>query len=210
MKKLAIIGSGHLGQLIAYHAENCGLYHVVGFFDDFISADTLVNEKPILGKISEIEACYENTIFDEIIIGVGYKHFEFRAHLFTVFNKKIPFAVIIHSSCYVDPSCNIGKGVFLLPGCVLDCNVVIGDNVLVNTGCVIAHDSEIEAHTFLSPSVSIAGFVRIGKRCNIGINTTIIDGVTIVDDVQTGGGTVVIKNIENKGLYVGNPLRFVR
>lgn len=210
MKKLAIIGSGHLGQLIAYHAENCGLYKVVGFFDDYISVGELVNEIPVLGKIAEIETCYEKAVFDEIIIGVGYKHFEFREHLFVHLNEIIPFAIVIHSSCYVDPSCSIGKGVFLLPGCVLDCNVVIGDNVLVNTGCVIAHDSEIEAHTFLSPSVSIAGFVRVGKRCNIGINTTIIDGITIVDDVQTGGGTVVIKNIETKGLYVGNPLRFVR
>ena len=119
-------------------------------------------------------------------------------------------AIIIHSSSYVDSSCKIGKGVFILPGCVLDRNVELKDNVLLNTGSVISHDSVVSAHTFLSPAVKIAGFVNIGECCNIGINTTIIDNIEIVANSQTGGGTVVIKNITEPGLYVGNPAKFIR
>jgi acetyltransferase-like isoleucine patch superfamily enzyme len=46
--------------------------------------------------------------------------------------------------------------------------------------------------------------------CILGINATVIDNITIVSNTQLGGGSVVIKNIEHSGLYVGNPTRFIR
>ncbi|WCO02520.1 acetyltransferase [Psychroserpens ponticola] len=210
MKKLAIIGSGDLGQLIAYHAMHDKQFEVVGFFDDFAETNSFVNTIQVLGKISDIETEYNQGAFDVIICGIGYNHLSFREKLYNDLHNKVEFATIIHSSCYVDASCRIGKGVFMLPGSVLDLNTVIDDNVVINVSCTIAHDSKVGAHTFISPSVAIAGFVSIGIRCNIGINTTIIDNIEIVSDVQTGGGTVVNKNILNKGLYVGNPHRFIR
>lgn len=210
MKKLAIIGSGDLGRLIAYHAVQDKQFSVVGFFDDFAPQGSLVNNIKILGAISDIDIFYNQGVFDVIICGIGYKHLAFREKLFETFHHKIEFANLIHSSCYVDASSNIGKGIFMLPGSVLDSNVRIEDNVVLNISCCISHDSIVGAHSFISPRVAIAGFVKLGKRCNIGINSTIIDNLSIVDDVQTGGGTVVNKNLTNKGLYVGNPARFIR
>ncbi|MEH1008493.1 acetyltransferase [Winogradskyella sp. ECml5-4] len=210
MKKLAIIGSGDLGQLIAYHARNDKQFEVVGFFDDFTVLNSFVGTIKVIGRISDIEIKYKEKVFDVIICGIGYKHMAFREKLYVELHNKIEFANLIHSSCYVDVSCDIGKGVFMLPGTFLDYNVTIEDNVVVNLSCAIAHDSKIGAHTFLSPRVVIAGFVSVGKRCNIGVNTTVIDNIKVTNDVQTGGGTVVIKNIDKNGLYVGNPSRFIR
>ena len=210
MKNLAIIGSGDLGRQIAYHAINDKHYNVVGFFDDFAEKGSLIDGIKILGNLSEIQENFDDAVFDEIIIGIGYKHLQFRETLFIQLQNKVEFAKIIHSSCYVDPSCKIGEGVCMFPGTVLDQNVTIEDNVLINIDCTIAHDSKIKTNTFLSPRVAIAGFVTIGKRCNIGINSTIIDNIVIENDIQTGGGTVVINDLKKSGLYVGNPSRFVR
>ena len=210
MKKLAIIGSGDLGQLIAYHAVTDKQFEVVGFFDDYAVENTTINKVKVLGTIADIETLYKQNVFDVIICGIGYKHLEFREKLFHDLQHKIEFANLIHSSCYIDASCNLGKGIFMLPSSVLDFNVTIADNVVINVASAIAHDSKIGSHTFISPRVAIAGFVIVGKRCNIGINSTIIDNITIADNVQTGGGTVVNKDLKNKGLYVGNPARFIR
>jgi serine acetyltransferase len=38
----------------------------------------------------------------------------------------------------------------------------------------------------------------------------VIDNIAIAGGVKTGGGTVVIKNLTNKGLYVGNPARYIK
>lgn len=209
-KRLAIIGCGELGKSIAHYAINDSNYNVVGYFDDFSPLNSVVNGIKIIGKISDIKKKYDNHLFDEIIIAIGYNHLGFKEELFNSLVNQIKFATIIHTSCFVDESCRIGKGVCLLPGSVLDKNVTIEDNVIVNIGCTIAHDSTIAAHTFISPRVAVAGFVKIGKRCNIGINTTIIDRITINNDVQTGGATVVISDLTQKGLYVGNPSRLIR
>ena len=75
----------------------------------------------------------------------------FRAALYSRFKNKIKLATLIHSSCYVDNSCEIGEGVCMFPGSVLDQNVIVKDNVLININCAIAHDSTIEENTFLSP-----------------------------------------------------------
>ncbi|MBN8855503.1 MAG: hypothetical protein BGO55_27820 [Sphingobacteriales bacterium 50-39] len=209
MKKLAIIGSGDLGMLIAFHARQRG-YSIAGFFNDFMPAGAMVDGSLILGGVDHVQGSFEEGGFDELMIGVGYKHFEARKNLFLRFEGKVPLGTVIHKDVSIASSCIIGKGSFILPGCVLDNNVRIGDNVLINVGSTIAHDTTIGNHSFLSPRVAIAGFVHIGECCNIGINTTIIDNITIGNDVQTGGGTVVIKDLPEKGVYVGNPARRIR
>lgn len=210
MKRLAIVGSGDLGQLIAWHAATDGHYEVSGFFDDFKTKNEIIHNIPVLGGLADIQQNYKDKKFDELMIGIGYKHFAMRKKIFETYADQVAFGKLIHSSVFTDPSCSIGRGVFILPGCTLDMNVTIEDNVLMNTGCIIAHDSRIRAHSFISPGAVIAGFVNVGQCCNIGINTTIIDNVIIADEVQTGGGTVVIKNIDKAGLYVGNPARYIR
>jgi sugar O-acyltransferase (sialic acid O-acetyltransferase NeuD family) len=209
MNKLAIIGSSDLGQLIAHHAVNDKHYDLVGFYDDFKNEGDKVKGIKVLGKISKIETDYKKGVFDKLLIGIGYKHFDFRKKTFELFQGRIPFGKLVHSSCYVDSSCQLGDGVVLFPGCTLDQNVILNNNVLLNTACVIAHDSKVGPHTFLSPGVVVAGFVSIGECCNIGINSTVIDNIVIGDNIQTGGGCVVINNIDKRGKYVGVPARFL-
>jgi sugar O-acyltransferase (sialic acid O-acetyltransferase NeuD family) len=207
MKNLAIIGTGDLGQQIAYHSVNDHHYKVVGFFDDFKPIGLIVNEFPILGGKADIQRLFDLGVFDVLMVGIGYKHFNQRASFFETFKKTIPFATIIHSSAYVDSSCKIGKGVIIYPGCVLDMNVVIEDNVLLNTGCTIAHDSSIGCNSFLSPAVKIAGFVKVGKSVSLGIGTTVIDNLCIGEKVRTGAGAVVVNNLIEAGLYIGLPAK---
>lgn len=214
--RIVIIGSGDLAEQIAYHAVQDAGMEVVGFLDDFLAVGTWVKKATkdylIIGNTStaSIIQLYIQNKFDALLVGIGYKHFNFRQEVFDRLQGKIPFAKLIHSSCYVDKSCQLGEGSILFPGCVLDYNVLLGNNVLLNTGCTIAHDTNVGDHSFLSPRVALAGFVSVGRACNLGINTTIIDNIQVYDDIQTGGGTVVTKNLTKSGLYVGVPARFVR
>jgi sugar O-acyltransferase (sialic acid O-acetyltransferase NeuD family) len=208
--RIAIIGSGDLAKQLTHYAVSNLKLEVIGYFDDFLDKGTLINNIPILGAVNDILPLFYENKFDKLLIGIGYKYFSFRVSVFEKFKGVIPFTSLIHKSCVIDPSVTLGEGVVIFPGSIIDMNVKLADNVLLNIGCVIAHDTAIEKHTFLAPAVKIAGFVTVGEQCNIGINTTIIDNIKIVDMVKFGGGTVVIKNINKPGLYVGNPQRFVR
>ena len=178
-----------------------------GFDDDQVRFES-INDMTIIKLAIILIGCF--LIVDYFPVFMHNAYLGFRESLFNKLSNQYTFATIVHSSCYVDSSVKIGRGTCLLPGSVVDHNSIIGENVLINVGCTIAHDSIIKSHSFLSPSVAIAGFVEVGERCNIGVNSTIIDNIKITDDVQTGGGTVVISDIKNKGLYVGNPSRFIR
>lgn len=210
MKRIAIIGSGHLGQQILYHIQTDTDDKVVGFFDDFQEKGNLVKNISVLGGKEDIAEYFQQNSFDELVVAIGYKHLKFKKQIFESFKGKIPFYTFIHSTSIVDPSAKIGHGTIIYPNCMIDQDVEIGDNVMMNISCSIAHDSVIGNHCFLSPSVAMAGFVKVSELCILGINSTIIDNIHITEEVQLGGGSVVIKNISNPGLYVGNPVRFIR
>jgi len=209
-KKIAIIGAGELGLQIANLVEQDNNYEVCSFYDDFITIGTKINKYKVDGTIDDIYSSFMSKKFNCLLLGIGYKHLDIRQKLYEKFSEQIPFATIIHPTCFIDPTAKIGNGSVLYPGCIVDKNAIIENNVLLNLGVVISHNSYIASHSFISPRVVIAGFSSIGECCNIGINTTIIDNIKITNNVFTGGGSVIIKNIELSGLYVGNPARFIR
>lgn len=208
LRKLAIIGSGDLGEQLAWHATNDNHYDVVGFFDDYAEAGTIKHNRTILGKIDDALSCYHQGLFDELIIAIGYRHFNQRQAIFDRFSAEIPMGRILHSSAYIDAAACVGKGVVVFPGCVVDMKAVLHDNVLLNAGTVVAHDTVIGAHSFLSPGVKVAGFVNVGKCVSLGIGTSVVDNLTISDFVRTGAGAVVTKDLTEAGLYLGVPATF--
>ena len=211
MKKLVIIGAGDLGQQIAHFVTTDNQFEVVGYVDDWQEKGAIINGKPVLGCIDDLLKLYANGQFDEVLIGVGYKHFAFRKMLYEKYKDSIPFATFIHSSCYVDHTAEIGKGVVAYPRCIIDRNAHIKDNVFINWGTGIGHDAVLEPHSFVAAMVLIAGLSHVGEMCMIGNGTVTIDHIQIADSTTVGGGAVVVKNIvEPNGIYVGNPARFLK
>ncbi len=206
MKTLGIIGAGDLGKQIAYYAINDNHYDEVVFFDDYYDNNTQNNIK-VIGKLVDIEKAFKNKVFDELIIGIGYKHLEFKKEIYEQLKDKITFGKIIHSSSIISNSANIEEGCVIYPGCIIDINSIVKANTIINIGCSISHDSEVGKHCFLSTRVAIAGFVKISNSCFLGINSTIIDNITISSKVKLGASTVVTNSITEEGLYIGVPAK---
>ena len=51
---------------------------------------------------------------------------------------------------------------------------------------------------------------RIGDNVWIGGNTVVLPGITIGNNVTIGAGSVVTKDINQKGIYAGNPAKIIR
>lgn len=199
MKKIAIIGSGDLGQQLASLSVTLGL-QVAGFYDDFA-----LGKNQVLGKCENIEDDFRKDVFDVLAVGVGYNHIDFRKEIFERFEGLIPFAKLLHPDSFVDPTAELGEGVVIYAGCTVDTCACIGKNVLLNVGACIAHDTQIGPHSFLSPRVAMAGFIQTGECCVLGINCTVIDNLNLCDKTRLGAGTVLISDTERAGLYVGVP-----
>ena len=124
-----------------------------------------------------------------------------------------------------------------LYGCTIGDNVFIGPFVEIQKDVVIKSGSRIQSHTFICelvrigencfighgvmftndlftegyPSLSANNWkeTHIGDNVSIGSNTTILP-VRIADGVVVGAGSVVTKNLEERGIYAGNPARLIR
>src|SRR3989339_144686 len=203
-KRVTFIGSGEMAKHIAHYIVEDNQFDVVGYFDDFTPVGNIINGYPVIGTLNDIESAFRNNVFDQLINSIGYTRLKYRKEVFERFEFKIPFATFIHSSCLIDSTAKIGKGVIVFPFSILYMNAIIEDDVFIQIRSYVT-DSKVKKHTMISGTVSIAGHCEIGECCNIGISTTVSNDVTICDFVQTGAGTVVTKNITEPGIYVGVP-----
>ena len=198
-KILAILGAGELGKQIANFALNDNHYSKVFFYDDIFESEE------IKGNTNDLISDFNKNLFDDVIIGIGYNYLKVREEKYSFLKNKLKFGKIIHSTSWVDKSAIICEGCVIYPKCVIDKNVIIRHNTILNLNCTIAHDSVVGSSCFLSPSVSLAGFCIIENECFLGINATVKDNIKIVKETTLGAGTVVVKNIVEKGIYMGNP-----
>ena len=125
-----------------------------------------------------------------------------------------------------------------LYGCVIGDDSSIGPFVEIQRGAVIGKRCRIQSHAFICDMVTIgddcfvshgAMFIndlfatggpakgrpdlwrstRIGSHVSVGTNATVLP-VTICDHVVIGAGAVVTKDIDEPGIYAGNPARLMR
>ena len=54
------------------------------------------------------------------------------------------------------------------------------------------------------------GKVEIGNNCFLGMNTLIVNAVSIGDNSIVGAGSIVTKDIPAGEIWAGNPARFIR
>jgi acetyltransferase-like isoleucine patch superfamily enzyme len=52
--------------------------------------------------------------------------------------------------------------------------------------------------------------VCLGDGCDVGINATILPGVTVGRGAQIGAGAVVVHDVPDFAVVVGNPARVLR
>ena len=124
----------------------------------------------------------------------------------------------IMSGCEIGEKCNIGQNVVVSPGVKLGNNVKVQNNVSIYTGVICEDD------VFLGPSMVFtnirnprSAIIRkdqytttlVKKGASIGANATIVCGITIGEFAFIGAGTVVVKNVPDYGLVIGNPGRHV-
>ena len=60
------------------------------------------------------------------------------------------------------------------------------------------------------PNSVVSGNVNFGKYGYMGTNSTVIEKITITNNVTIGAGGVVVKNITNSGVYVGVPTKQIK
>jgi sugar O-acyltransferase (sialic acid O-acetyltransferase NeuD family) len=167
--------------------------------------DDNVQLESILGLPIEHSSNYCFETHDKVILSIGNN--KVREKLSSL---KVDFITAIHKQAIVSSTSIIDKGTVVMAGAIINTNTRIGKHCIINSGSVVEHDCNIEDFVHISPNVSLAGNVAVGLGSQIGIGATVIQGITIGKWVIVGAGAVIIKDIPDFSVVVGNPGKVIK
>jgi acetyltransferase-like isoleucine patch superfamily enzyme len=115
----------------------------------------------------------------------------------------------------------IGDGLKIWSHSVIDYGCVVGHHVLIHHHVYVCQTALLEDDVFLAPGVRLAndrypvrktGWERpvIKRGARIGMNATILPGVTVGCGAVVGAGAVVVDNVDDGAVVVGNPARPIK
>ena len=123
---------------------------------------------------------------------------------------------IIQEDVEIGNNCNIGANVFVEQGVKIGNGVKIKNNIAIYKGVIVEDDVFIGPNAVFTNVINPRAFIDrkqefkqtiICKGASIGANATIICGNTIGRYAMIGAGTVIVNNVEDYELVVGNPQR---
>lgn len=114
---------------------------------------------------------------------------------------------VVSPKAVINEEVVLGPGTVVCDGVIVNSGTTIGRGCILNTHCTVEHDCCLGENVHVAPGAVLSGGVSIGDHCMVGVGAIVIQGVRVVADCMIGAGAVVIGNIEESGVYAGNPAR---
>lgn len=203
MRRLAILGAGGHGKVVADCAELSGWDEIV-FFDDNCPTKNSNAHWRTVGNSSDL--LKQVKIFDGVFVAIGNnvtRCYEF--YRLSEAGANIP--IIIHPAATVSRYVSIGAGSVVVAGAVVNIDSKIGIGSIINTGATVGHDCFLGDFVHVCPGTNLAGEVVVSDRSWVGAGSVVRQRIKVGADVTIGAGAVVVSNIPDCCIVTGVPAR---
>ena len=216
MKKIIILGGSGNGLVIAATIERNKIGECIGFLNDVDDIGALLGIKkkiPVIGKTDEITEYLKKD--GDLSVITAYGGFTNPvATLKRIKELDIPperWLTIIDQTAVVSfDYCEIGTNCFLGPLVQMSANAVIKDHCTLLGNSFVGHDSVVGEFCHIASNAVIGSFVNIGSGVHVGLNCTIRENIKIGDNSIIGAGAVIVKDVPENSIVVGNPGRILK
>jgi sugar O-acyltransferase (sialic acid O-acetyltransferase NeuD family) len=203
-RRLAILGGGGHGKVVADCAVAQGRWDDIAFYDDRWPSLTTCGPWIVRGASDELLRADRVGTDAFVAIGDGEIRLSWigrlRAAGFTL-------ATIVHPRAIVSAEATIGAGGLVVAGAVVNIGARLEEGVIVNTGATVDHDCAIGLGAHICPGAHLAGSVSVGRAAWVGVGASVREGVTIGAGAVIGAGAAVIGLIADHAIAVGVPAR---
>ena len=202
-RNLVLVGGGGHCKSVVDVAESAG-YNILGILDIPDQFGKKVLSYLVVGNDDDIIKYIDEA---EFIVTVGQiKDPSLRIKLHNkILSAGGKLATIIASTAYVSKYANIGQGTVVMHNAFVNADVKIGLGCIINSFANIEHDTVIGDYCHISTGAMVNGSCIVGEKSFIGSQSVLANNITITADCVVAAGTIVNKNLKEKGIYFGNP-----
>jgi sugar O-acyltransferase (sialic acid O-acetyltransferase NeuD family) len=207
MKEIILIGGGGHCRSCIDVIESAGEFKIAGIIDVKDKIGTKICGYEVIGEDADLPELFKK--YKNVLITVGQiKSSKVRLKVYEELKAMgFGFPVIVAATAQVSNHSELGEGTIVMHHAVVNANVKVGVNCILNSKSLIEHDCQIGDYCHISTAAVINGTVSIGNRNFIGSNATIIQSIITADDVTVGINSLVLNDITEPGVFVGNPIR---
>lgn len=202
-----MVGGGGFCKSVIDVAEDAG-YEIFGILDLPSEVGKKCLGYEVIGTDDDI-AHYANKA--KFVVTVGHiKNSNLRRKIY----EKIKaaggtIATIIARDAYVSRHAVVGEGSLVMHKAMLSAEVEVGKCSIINTLVNISHEAKIGDFCHISTCASINGACHIADDTFVGSQSVVNQGISVCKSV-VGAYSLVNKNIEVPGVYVGIPAKFIK
>ena len=202
MKPIIIVGAGGHGRVVLDICRSLK-QEVAGFLDSNIEIGTLIHNIPVLG---DNHKAHEMTFMEKhrFVVAIG-DQIARRDLCEALMNEGADLVTLIHPSCVISETAQIGHGTVIVAGAIVNSDAKIGHYCIINTAATIDHDVILEDGVQICPGVNLAGNVVCEEGVFIGTGANIVPNTRLGKYSLIGAGSTVMNNIPADSLATGTP-----
>ncbi|QDV08646.1 UDP-N-acetylbacillosamine N-acetyltransferase [Planctomycetes bacterium Poly30] len=206
-RKLLIAGASGFGKEVLFCAKDCfglpaeRLAEVACFLETLAFCETT---RSVLGVPVISDAEFDPELY-EVVVAIGDPGT--RRKIVEGLPEGTRFRTLIHPSACVSDWVEIGAGSVITAGCVVTTDIRLGAHTHLNLLTTVGHDTVAGDYLTTAPGAKLSGSCHFGDRVYIGTNAAVRQGIRLCDDVTIGMGAMVVRDIEEPGVYVGSPAK---
>jgi UDP-perosamine 4-acetyltransferase len=203
-QRVWVLGGGGHAKVVIDTLRAAGDFEVAGVLDDDPGRHgRSIVDVPIVGDTS-LESLARHGV-ERAVLAIGSNRV--RAAIAARLDGRVAWMSVIHPQAYVALGVVLGEGIVVFAGAIVQPDAVLGCHTILNTGCSVDHDCVLGGFTHIAPGARLAGGVRVGDGSLIGLGAILLPGRAVGEWATVGAGSVVVRDVPDEAVVMGNPAR---